>query len=287
MTTGNDQNAGDSSYFIDHESGAEMARLIEQDHLLNRGMGGLLSEQANDFSGIHQVLDIACGPAGWALELAFQHPELEIVGIDISQQMIDYARAQAEVRHLDNVQFLVMDALQPLDLPSDAFDVVNIRLFGFLAPDAWPVLLQECMRVARAGGTIRLTETEMGVSNSAALEKFTGWFTHALYRAGQSFSPDGRMFCTTAMLGRLLRNAGCEQVQYKAHAIEFVPGTDAHAGMYEDYKFSVKLLQPFFISTGVATQEEQDQNYEQLLVELMQDDFSGLHFMVTAWGKKP
>jgi len=76
-------------------------------------------------------------------------------------------------------------------------------------------------------------------------------------------------------------------VQYKSHVIEFWPGSDTHAGMYEDYKFASMLLRPFFVSTGVATQEEQDQNCEQILVELMKDDFSGLHFLVTAWGKKP
>jgi len=137
MTTGNDQNKSDNSYFMDHESGAEMARLIEQDRLFNKGMGGLLPERTGDFSDLHQVLDIACGPGGWALELAFEHPEIEVVGIDISQQMIDYARAQAQVRHLENVQFLIMDALQPLDLPSDAFDIVNTFTGMYACYPSW------------------------------------------------------------------------------------------------------------------------------------------------------
>src|SRR5579859_2108688 len=94
-------------YFNDPESGAEMARLIDQDHLINQGMGGLLSERSNDFSGIRHILDIGCGPAGWALEVAFALPEIEVIGFDISQAMIDYARTRARVQGLHNASFQV------------------------------------------------------------------------------------------------------------------------------------------------------------------------------------
>src|SRR4051812_46651907 len=101
-------------YFIDTESAAEMARLLDQDRLLTQGMGGLLVERNNDFSGITRVLDVGCGPGGWVQEVAFTSPEIEVIGIDISRTMIEYAQTQAQVQHLDNAVFAIMDATRPL-----------------------------------------------------------------------------------------------------------------------------------------------------------------------------
>jgi len=36
-------------YFNDPESGAEMARLLDQDHLITKGMGGLFPERETTF----------------------------------------------------------------------------------------------------------------------------------------------------------------------------------------------------------------------------------------------
>src|SRR5437879_11974051 len=83
----------DNVYFNDPESGAEMARLIDQDHLITKGMGGLFAERP-DLSGILHVLDVDCGPGGWAQEVGFAYPEVGVVGIDIIWEMIVLARAQ-------------------------------------------------------------------------------------------------------------------------------------------------------------------------------------------------
>src|SRR5437660_12681605 len=71
-----------------------------------------IPERSNDFSGIQRVLDAACGPGGWVQEVALAHREIEVVGFDISQAMIDHARMQAQVHSLDNARFMVMNLLQ-------------------------------------------------------------------------------------------------------------------------------------------------------------------------------
>src|SRR5690348_6391598 len=150
--------SNENAYVIDVESASELARLLHQDHLVTKSMGGLLVEQS-DTSNIHDVLDIASGPGGWALELADRNPQINVVGIDISQSMIEYARALAKAQKLKNIEFFVMDVLKPLDFPAASFDLVNARfLQGFMPSSAWPVLIQECLRVCRPGGIIRLTE---------------------------------------------------------------------------------------------------------------------------------
>ena len=74
MTTPIDPPRGENVYFNDPNSGGEMARLLDQDRLITQGMGGLLPERSNDFSGINRVLDVACGPGGWSQEVAFAYP---------------------------------------------------------------------------------------------------------------------------------------------------------------------------------------------------------------------
>src|SRR5690348_11473169 len=87
MSTSEHSSQEHNSYFIDHESAAEMARLLDQDRLYTEAMGGFFSERA-DLSNLHRVLDIGCGPGGWVQELAFAYPDKEIVGIDVSEAMI-------------------------------------------------------------------------------------------------------------------------------------------------------------------------------------------------------
>lgn len=276
-----------NAYMIDHESAGEMARLLHQDHSFTEAMGGLLSERGNDFSGMKRVLDAGCGPGGWTQEVAFAHPEIEVIGIDISETMINYARAQAKVQRLDNLSFQIMDMQKPLAFPDNSFDLVNARLLGFFTPAFWPQLIQEYLRVTRPGGLIRLTETEMSISNSPALEREHSWFFHSMWKAGQSFSPNGERLTITAQLAPLLRRAGCRNIQVRAYAIDWSFGAPNYEAMYQDMKVGFKLIEPYYLATGVATQEEMDKTYQQMLIEIQQESFVGAHYLLSASGEKP
>ena len=48
-----------------------------------------------------------------------------------------------------------------------------------------------------------------------------------------------------------------------------------------------KLVQPFMIKMGVITQEEADQRYQEMLLEMMSDEFCALWYYLTSWGQKP
>ena len=286
MAQPSDSTQNDNIYFNDPESGAEMARLTDQDRLITKGMGGLFPERS-DLSGIHHILDIACGPGGWALEIAYTYPEIEVVGFDISQAMIDYANTRARVRHLNNARFIVKDARNQLDFPDNSFDLVNARFIAFLGPAQWPKLMQECQRITRPGGVIRLTESEWAITNSPAHEKLYGMFYRAMKIAGQSFSPDGRIYDITPMLGGFLRKVGCINIQQMAHVIDFSIDTEDYEGFRRDWMVFNKLIQPFLIKMGVTTQEEVDQLYGQMEFEMLQDDYRGIMYILTAWGEKP
>lgn len=282
-----DQEESENTYVLDAEDAAEMARLLDQDKVINESMGGLFPERTG-LSNIYDVLDIACGPGGWVHEVAHSYPEMEVTGIDISKRMVEYARAHARVRKLDNAHFRVMDALKPLGFPDKSFDLVNARtIFAFMPPAVWPRLIEECMRILRPGGTIRLNEAEWGFSNKAAFERYCWLINQALQRAGQSFSPNGLYIGITPMLSRFLRDAGCQDIQHMAHVFDYSAGAAFHGASYQDLRTAFKLVQPFLVKTGVTTQEEVDRLYEQAMVEMQAEDYCSLSFLLTVWGQKP
>jgi len=283
-----DPPSSDNTYILDAESGTEMARLMKQDRLLTQGMGGLFSER-DDVSSMHAILDIACGPGGWVLDVAYAYPKIEVVGIDISNTMIEYARAQAWTQGLENARFQVANALKPLTFPDNAFDLVNARfLVAFMPAAAWPKLLRECVRITRPGGIIRLTEfDEPGTTNSAAFEEWKALAFRATRLAGLMSSPDGRNFGIMPVLTSLLRDAGCQNIDLKAHGTDFSAWTTGHETMYQNCMVAFKLVQPFLVKMKVMTQEETDQKYQQMLIEMMQKDFSAMWYYLTAWGQKP
>jgi len=276
-----------NKYFIDVEHGAEMARLLDQERLFTKGMGGLLAERS-DLSGLHSVLDIGCGPGGWVQELAFNYPDIEAVGIDISVSMIEFARDQAQSQHLDNAYFQVLDATKPLAFADGTFDLINARsIVGFMRPTDWPRLMQECLRLLRPGGVLRLTESDSGLVTSPALETITRIGAQAFFRAGQSLSPTGYFLGATPLLRQFLHRAGYQHIQHMAHAIDFSAGSEAHYGIFKDMQKLIPLAQPFLLKWGMITKEELDRLYHQMLAEMLSEDFCGVFFLLTVWGEKP
>jgi len=71
------------------------------------GVTERLLMRSRDFT-FQQVLDVGCGAGELSLALARGRPGVDVVGIDISPQLIDAARGRAS--HLPNVRFEVADA---------------------------------------------------------------------------------------------------------------------------------------------------------------------------------
>lgn len=275
----------ESSYVIDAENPAELARLMHQDRLLAKVLG--LFPESLDLSGFRSILDIGCGPGGWALEVANRFPSIQVTGFDISVRMIEYAQAQAEAQQVRNARFTVMNALKPLDFASNSFDLVNARAIGgFMPRTAWPGLLQECRRIIKPGGFICLTEGEFGGTNGPLYQELNRMIMRAMYLAGYGFSPDGYHYGITFMLRRLLDDAGYQNIQGKANFLDYSAGTEAHEPFYQNVMVASKLVQPFLLKMKATTQEEVDQLYQRLPAEMLAEDFCALWFYLTAWGQK-
>src|SRR5260370_36591684 len=279
-------NDNHSTYFVqDRKSEKELARLMIQDRMLTAGMGGALPEQA-DSAVFHRVLDVGCGVGGWLIEAAQTYPEMSLVGIDISQRMIKYARTQAEVHQVhDRVEFHGMDALGVLELPAAFFDLVNLRFgLSFVRPWDWPKMLSELLRVTCPGGVVRVTDTEaVHQSNSSALTRLGDTLQCAFFRAGHLFTAENTGL--TDHLARLLDQHGCEQVQTRTHAMEYRSGTVAGQALYENVMLLFQTVHPFIQKWGCASQDY-EVIYRQALKEMQQPDFHATWNLLTAWGNK-
>lgn len=104
-----------------------------------------------------EVLNVGCGIGVGSAYIAKKHG-CHVVGVDISDKMIDWSRQRAREEQVeDRVQFQVADVL---DLPFDAdrFDVVLAESVLAFVEDKQRAI-RELVRVTRPGGYVGLNET--------------------------------------------------------------------------------------------------------------------------------
>jgi ubiquinone/menaquinone biosynthesis C-methylase UbiE len=284
----NTPDSGNIRTMMDADSSTYLGMQVYHNRLINKGMGGLFPEQST-LQGITRVLDIASGPGGWALDVAEAFPSMQVVGIDPSAKAIEYANMLALAEGARNATFRVTTSLQAFDFPDHSFDLVNERNFVWKVggKGAWPVFLKECLRIARPGGIIRLTELEIGLSTSFGLQSLYRTLAQAFQSKGMSFSPDGYTFGIAPMLKWLLRQAGCLNVRHQVHGIDASFGEEAYEGWLEQVIVLDRLSTPFVVASGIASQAERDAWYQQALAEVRDPAFCCMLFFVTAWGTVP
>jgi ubiquinone/menaquinone biosynthesis C-methylase UbiE len=103
-----------------------------------------------------RCLDIATGPGEPALSIArMVGPEGHVIGIDLSEKMVELATRIATERRIGNVLFRTMDA-EKLDLPDESFDLVTSR-FGFQIFTNPGAVAKEAHRVLNPRGRVGAT----------------------------------------------------------------------------------------------------------------------------------
>lgn len=275
------------TYPIDPENAIEMARLLNQDTMTTNAMGGPLSEQGKE-PVFHNVLDLACGPGGWVLDVARMLPEARVTGTDVSARMTNYGQATANARGLHNARFTTMNIQEPFPFEDNSFDLINARyLVAVLTPDVWPAMLRETFRVCEPGGIMRLTEFEAAITSSPAFEQIIQMGLEVFHKTNRIFSPNARNFGITPILSRLLTNVGYRNIQRKAYAMDSSAGTAGHESFYQDYMVALSLVKPFLVGLGSISAEQYEELYQQALHEMMSSDFCAITYSLTVWGQKP
>jgi ubiquinone/menaquinone biosynthesis C-methylase UbiE len=99
-----------------------------------------------------QILDVATGTGEPGLTLAAKVPSGKVIGIDISDGMVNVAMENAVARGLQNFHAVTGDTCE-LPFPDNSFDQVSCRMGFMFFPDML-LAATEMFRVLRPGGHI-------------------------------------------------------------------------------------------------------------------------------------
>jgi ubiquinone/menaquinone biosynthesis C-methylase UbiE len=71
-----------------------------------------------------KLLDVGCGPGSIATSLARYMPSDQLVGVDVSEAVLEKARQAVKDEGVENVEFQTADAYE-LPLEGEIFDVIH------------------------------------------------------------------------------------------------------------------------------------------------------------------
>jgi ubiquinone/menaquinone biosynthesis C-methylase UbiE/2-polyprenyl-6-methoxyphenol hydroxylase-like FAD-dependent oxidoreductase len=138
------------SAWYDHYMAPGVFKVLETD------LHGRFMERVGPGS---RVLDVGCGGGQHAVHIAHRRPDVRVVGVDLSAELIRRARRlAAKAGVAGRVEFVEGDALN-LDFPDRHFD--HVYCAGSIKH--WPDQrrgLNECLRVLRRGGRLLVMEAD-------------------------------------------------------------------------------------------------------------------------------
>jgi 2-polyprenyl-3-methyl-5-hydroxy-6-metoxy-1,4-benzoquinol methylase len=111
-------------------------------------------------AGELRIADVGCGSGEITSRLARLYPRAQVVGIDILESAVTYARSHY-ARLAPRVRFEQGDAFE-LRLPANGFDLVVCRHLTQAVPDPERVLA-ELHRICRPGGFIHVLSEDYGL----------------------------------------------------------------------------------------------------------------------------
>ncbi|KAL0080732.1 S-adenosyl-L-methionine-dependent methyltransferase [Phycomyces blakesleeanus] len=157
-------NVPSSSYWLASDR-SEQDRLMGEHFAIKEIVGGNILTKAMEILDLEKgvkILDIGCGPGTWVLDVATEHPNCEVTGIDMSNIFPQNIRPP-------NANFLIANVLEGLPLEDNSFDFVQIRqmVAAFTIPE-WPLVIKECIRVIKPGGLLQIAEANYKDSGEGA-----------------------------------------------------------------------------------------------------------------------
>jgi len=148
-----------------------------------------------------KVLETGCGTGRFCFALAKDFPDINMQGIDISEDSIDLCKKAKTELHIRNVSFQVMD-INHMNFEEGSFDIAfNEGVIHHLSDDLTP--LKEMVRIVRKGGSILLT-----VANKSCLP-------HTIYKAikGKRYEYGHEKSYKCSELIALMEKAGLKDIE--------------------------------------------------------------------------
>lgn len=196
----------------------ERKRLLDQSALYTTETNWLL-DRLHITAGA-TALDLGCGPLG-ILDLLSRRvgPSGKVSGVERESEFVDIAKETIASAELHNVEVKCGDATET-GLSSNSFDIVHERLLLIVTPKV-PSVIAEMIRLAKPGGLVITQDVDIRSwvcePGLPAWDRFFGAFE-------QVYTEDGKDPYVGRRLPRLLRQAGLQNVQQRAHARLNRPG---------------------------------------------------------------
>jgi SAM-dependent methyltransferase len=258
----------------------EQQRLIAQAHDLEPHARSLLERIA--IKPGSRTIDFGCGPIG-ILNLLSERVGSDgaVIGVEREPRFAAMAQAQLSERGLRNVRIVIADALET-GLEENAYDFVHERLILMnVPPVSQRAVVAAMLSLLKPGGTIALQEFDSA--------SFVCHPEHPSWKAllsiwNDSFHAAGGDESTGRSIGQLLRSAGVENVQMKAH-VEV-----AQIGEYRRTHLLSLLesMQDQILASGRATKMELRQHMAAVSEHLADPGTTLIDKLVLqAWGRKP
>lgn len=110
--------------------------------------------------GCKRVVDLGCGPATQLIQIAMLNPEIEFIGVDMSQEMLRHARAHAEEAGVSNVSFMTGDItkLEAFEPKSVDGVISTVSLHHLPSVGHLEACFREIQRILKPGGAVYLAD---------------------------------------------------------------------------------------------------------------------------------
>lgn len=169
------------------------------------------------------ILDIATGTADLAIALAKHNPQAHLVGIDISEKMLDIGKTKIAQQDLEGQIDLRYGDATELPFDDGCFDAVTVA-FGVRNFDDRETGLHEMVRVCRNGGLVVVLE--FSHPQSALMRALYRWYSRRwIPKIGRSVSKHPtaysylpasvEAFPTAKAFVAMLEHAGLSDIQTK------------------------------------------------------------------------
>ena len=138
------------------------------------------------------ILDLATGTADLAIALAKRNPQAHIIGMDISEKMLEIGKAKTTKQHIENQVELRLGDAAALPFESNSFDAVTVA-FGVRNFENLEQGLSEIHRVLKPNGWAVILEFSMP-ERFPIKQLYALYFKHLLPAIGKAVSKDGNAY---------------------------------------------------------------------------------------------